>query len=493
MYLLSTTLRTVVFGAALLTLSTCARNPVSGKREISLMSTEQEIAIGKESHPSIVASMGLYENAALQAFMTEKGQAMAKISHRPDLPYQFYIVDTPVVNAFAVPGGYVYFTRGILAHFNNEAEFAGVLGHEIGHITAKHASRQQTKQLFGTLGTIAASIYNPQLGQAVQQGAGMLLLKYSRDHESEADQIGVGYSSKIGYDAREMANFFQTIKRIQDNSGQAVPNMLSTHPDPGNRYTRVNQLAQEYQTQTPGNFAINRNQYLKLVNGLVFGEDPKQGFVENDMFYHPELKFQFPIPNGWQYQNSPAQFQMGPKDGKSAMILMPAPGNTLDEAAQALVKQLNLTVLENTRVTIDGNPALVIVSQQKPEQQQQGQQQQQAQQQTTANTLQIGTYLIQHNGAIYALHGLASAASFANAFPTFKSVAERFRTLTDPDKLNRKPDRVYVKTVPRSGTFREAMTALGMPASRMEELGVLNSLKADERVAQGDLIKVIGK
>ncbi|MBO0930309.1 M48 family metalloprotease [Fibrella aquatilis] len=489
---LTTTLRTLVLGAALFTLSTCARNPVTGKREISLMSTEQEIATGKESHPSIVASMGLYENAELQAFMTEKGRAMAKISHRPDLPYQFYIVDSPVVNAFAVPGGYVYFTRGILAHFNNEAEFAGVLGHEIGHITAKHAARQQTKQLFGTLGTIAAAIYNPQLGQVVQQGAGLFLLKYSRDHESESDQIGVGYSSKIGYDAREMASFFQTIKRIQDNSGQAVPNMMSTHPDPGNRFTRVNQLAKEYQAQNPGNYAIRRNEYLKLVNGLVFGEDPKQGFVENDMFYHPELKFQFPVPNGWQYQNSPAQFQMGPKDGKSAMILMPAPGNSLDEAAQALVKQLNLKVLESNRTTINGNPALVFISQQQPAQQQ-GQPQQQQTQQTAANTLQIGTYLIQHNNAIYSLHGLAAATDFSARFPTFKSVSERFRTLTDPEKLNRKPDRVYVKTASRSGTFREVMTTLGMPASRLEELGVLNSLKADERVNQGDLIKVISK
>ena len=171
-------------------------------------------------------------------------------------------------------------------------------------------------------------------------------------------------------------------------------------------------------------------------------------YIENDMVYHPELKFQFPVPSGWQTQNSPAQFQMGPKDGKSAMILMPAPGNTLDEAAQALVKQLNLKVLENSRTTIDGNPALVFVSQQQPDQQQQGQQQTQQTQQTAANTLQIGTYLIQHNNAIYALHGLASAADFSNRFPTFKSVAERFRTLTNPDKLNRNQDRVFVKTPP---------------------------------------------
>ncbi|CCH00856.1 peptidase M48 Ste24p [Fibrella aestuarina BUZ 2] len=480
--------RLAIAGLAL-TLTHCARNPVTGKREISLMSTEQEIALGKESHPSIVASMGIYENAKLTAYINEKGKAMAAISHRPDLPYQFYIVDSPVVNAFAVPGGYVYFTRGIMAHFNNEAEFAGVLGHEIGHVTARHSVRQQTSQLFSTLGAIAGTIFVPQLGETLMQGAQLLTLKYSRDHESESDQLGVGYSSKIGYDARQMANFFSTIKRIQDNSGQAVPNMLSTHPDPGNRFTRVNQLAKDYQTQNPANYQINRDAYLRLVDGIMFGEDPRQGFVENNMFYHPELKFQFSVPSGWQYQNSPAQFQMGPKDGKSAMILMLAKGNSLDEAAQNMVKELGLTVLENGKTTVNGLPALVVISQQKP-QQQQGQPQQQ---QSAANTLQIGTYLIQYNNGIYALHGLSAATDFQQAFPSFKRVSESFRTLTDPDKLNRKPDRVYVKQVPRTGTFRDAMTALGMPSSRLEELGVLNSMKNDDQVQQGSLIKVIAK
>ena len=486
----TTLLSTVISASLALTLTNCARNPVTGQQELNLMSTEQEIAIGKESHPSIVATMGLYEDTKLQAFMNEKGKAMAAISHRPNLPYQFYVVDSPVVNAFAVPGGYVYFTRGILAHFNNEAEFAGVLGHEIGHITAKHAASQQNKQLFGTLGTIAAAIFVPQAAELVQQGAGVLLLKYSRNHESQADQIGVDYSSKIGYDANEMADFFATIKRIQDNSGSSIPNIMSTHPDPGNRYTRVHELAKAYQTQNPGNYQINRDSYLRMINGLMYGEDPKQGFVENNMFYHPDLRFQFPVPSGWQTQNSPSQFQMGPKGGKSSMILMPAKGNSLDEAAQTMIKELNLKVLDNGKTTVNGNPALVIVSQQIP-QQQQGQQQQQ--QQTAANTLQISTYLIQYNNAIYALHGLSSAADFAASFPTFRSVSEGFRSLTDPDKLNRKPDRIYVRPTPRAGTFREVMTAMGMPASRIEELGVVNSLKEADRVEQGTLLKVIAK
>ncbi|GAB3553985.1 M48 family metalloprotease [Spirosoma fluminis] len=471
----------------LVIVSACARNPVTGKRELSLMSTEQEIALGKESHPSVVATMGLYENKQLQDFINQKGMAMAKISHRPDLPYQFYIVDSPVVNAFAVPGGYVYFTRGIMAHFNNEAEFAGVLGHEIGHITARHSVRQQNTQILSTLGTIASAVFAPQLTEMAQQGLGLLTLKYSRAHESESDGIGVEYSSKIGYDAHQMANFFATIKRISDNSGQAVPTFLSTHPDPGNRYSRVHELAKEYQAKNPGNYQTDRDRYLQMIDGIIYGEDPKQGFVEKNVFYHPELRFQFPVPSGWQYQNAPSQFQMVDKDGQTAMILMLAPGKSLDEAAQALVKQLSLKVLESSKTTINGNPAYVLISQQQA-QQQQGQPQQQA---DPKNTLQIGTWLIQYNNSIYALHGLTSASGFTNAFQTFKSVAGNFRSLTDPDKLNRKPERVAIRKAARDGSFRDVMATLGMPSSRLEELGTLNSLKADDRVAAGTSLKII--
>ena len=481
--------------ALVLTLSlfaTCARNPVTGKRELSLMSQEQEIAIGKESHPSIVSSMGLYEDKNLQAFMNEKGKAMAKISHRPDLPYEFHIVDSPVVNAFAVPGGFVYFTRGILAHFNNEAEFAGVLGHEIGHVTARHSARQQSKQLFGTLGTIATAILLPQATEIAQQGIGLALLSYSRAHESESDEIGVEYSSKIGYDAHQMANFFATIKRISDNAGQAIPTFTSTHPDPGSRNVKVNKMATEYQAKNPATYLSNREQYMRLIDGIMYGEDPKQGFVENNAFYHPELRFQVPVPSGWSHQNSPSQFQMGPKEGKMAMILMLAKGSSLDEAAQNLVKELHLNVSENNRTTINGNPAYVLISQQQ-QQQQQGQPQQQQQRQDPNTTTQIATWLIQYNNAIYALHGLSAVSTFQNSFRTFQSVAGGFRSLTDPDKLNRKPERVQVKSVPRDGSFSEAMSALGMPAARMEELGTLNSLKATDRVARGSLIKVIAR
>ena len=180
--------------------SSCARNPITGKKEISLLSASGEQAMGDQADPSIIAAYGMYDDQSLQDFINEKGRAMGKISHLPDLTYNFRLLDSPVVNAFAVPGGYVYFTRGIMAHFNNEAEFAGVLGHEIGHITARHSAKQQTQQMLGQalfIGGVIASEKFRNVANQASQGLGLMFLKFGRDHESQSDELGVEYSTKI--------------------------------------------------------------------------------------------------------------------------------------------------------------------------------------------------------------------------------------------------------------------------------------------------------
>src|SRR5690606_18027849 len=186
---------------ALILLDGCAKNPVTGKSELMLLSKDQEIAMGQQSDPEITAYFGVYEDARLQKFIEEKGKQMAAISHRPDLPYTFKIVDSPVVNAFAVPGGYIYFTRGIMAHFNNEAEFAGVLGHEIGHVTARHSAKQYSNAMLGQIGLVAGAILSPEFAQfadVASTGLQLLFLKFGRDAESQSDKLGVEYSTKIG-------------------------------------------------------------------------------------------------------------------------------------------------------------------------------------------------------------------------------------------------------------------------------------------------------
>ena len=471
--------------AALFFVNACAVNPVTGKKQVVLISEAQEIAMGKEADPHIIAQYGLYEDKGLQDFITQKGKAMAAISHRPNLEYEFKIVDSDVLNAFAVPGGYVYFTRGIMAHFNNEAEFAGVLGHEIGHITARHTVSQQTKAILGQVGLIGSMILVPKLGEFAEplsQGLGILFLKFGRDAERQSDELGVEYSSKIGYDAKKMADFFNTLDRKSSGSESAeLPDFLSTHPDPGERNIAVNQLSVEWKKKLNlSNPQVNRDLYLRKIEGLIYGEDPKQGFLEDNIFYHPELKFQFPVPQNWNYQNTPQRVQMAPKDGKALMMMTLAPGKSLQEAANAVVQQNNLKVLESKQINVNGLNAIAMIADVQQEQQQQ--------QQASVRTL---SYLIQYNNNIYLMLGASSTGDFNNYSQFFTHSMQNFRELKDASKLNKLPERVRIKTVRQTGTLQQALLNYKVQNKRMEEIAILNGMNLTDRITQGSLIKVI--
>ena len=471
----------------------CARNPVTGKRQVVLMSEAQEIAMGKEADPQIIAQYGLYDDKALQSFITEKGKKMAAISHRPNINYEFKIVDSDVINAFALPGGYVYFTRGIMAHFNNEAQFAGVLGHETGHITARHTVAQQRNALFGQLGILAGVIINPELGrfaETASQGLGLLFLKFGRDAERQADALGVEYSSKIGYDAKEMADFFLTLERKSEGTeSAALPTFLSSHPNPGDRYVTVKKLATEWKQKLNLTKAIiNRNTYLQRIEGLVYGEDPRQGFLENNIFYHPQLKFQFPTPSNWNYQNSPQRVQFAPKDGKAILMMTLAPGKSLQEAANTMLQQNGLKALESQQTTVNGLSAIAIVAEPQPQQTQQGQQQQQQQQ----PSVRILSYLIEYNKTIYLLLGATSANDFNQYYSVFKNTMEGFKPLTDLAKINKKPERIKNKTVSKSITLQQALKNYNTPDARLNELAILNGMNLTDIVPAGMMIKTIG-
>ncbi|QNF34699.1 M48 family metalloprotease [Adhaeribacter swui] len=488
--LLTESKKVVLVLTAIFICNSCARNPVTGKRDFSLVSKDQEIAMGQQADPEVIAQFGLYPSEALQNFINQKGQQMVAVSHRQDLKYQFRIVDSPVINAFAVPGGYVYFTRGIMAHFNNEAQFAGVLGHEIGHIAARHSARQQSKTMLAQLGLVVGMVVSPELaqfGEQAQQSLALLFLKFGRDDERESDRLGVEYSTKIGYDANYMADFFRTLQRQQEQSeAEPIPDFLSTHPNPADRYQTVKELAADWQQKTKAkNLQVNRNTYLKLIDGLVYGEDPRQGFVEANVFYHPELKFQFPVPTGWLYQNSPTQFQMAEKEGKALLALTLAGGKTLEEAAQQTMQKYSLQALESKKVTVNGFPALAVVADQ---QAQQDQQQQQQQQTATIRTL---TYFIQDGASIYSLMGISAKPDFETYFTTFSNTMQQFRKLTDPARLNKQPERVRIKTIAKTTTLAEALRQNKVTDNRLTEMAILNGMELQDQVTAGTLIKVV--
>lgn len=487
--------RRIIQGLTLLITMTilhaCAVNPVTGKREVMLVSEAQELAMGQQADPGIIASYGLYQDEKMQNFISEKGKQMGKISHRPDIDYQFRILDSPVVNAFAVPGGYIYFTRGIMAHFNNEAEFAGVLGHEIGHVTARHSAAQMSKQqLYGGL-FVAGMIVSEELramGQSLQQGLGLLFLKFGRDDESQSDELGVSYSTQIGYDSHEMANFFAVLKRLSDQAGHSIPTFQSTHPDPADRFNKVHQLTDAYVAQNgidPSTLKINRDQYLMMIDGLTFGNDPRQGYVKYNTFFHPEMKFHFPVPQGWRVNNTPQAVQMASEDGKALMLLKLSQSQSLQAAAQEEAKNYNLQVVESGQVTVNGMPAYAMISTIK-QQQQQGQQQQQQQQE-----IRVLTYLIQYNGNIYVMHGVSNNVEFNNYYRTFVNTMTNFDKLNDPRMINVTPDRIQIVKVNRPATLGSLLSGLRVPQDEQEGMAILNNMQLNTVVQTGTLLKTI--
>lgn len=477
----------LVFAVAFIVPS-CAVNPVTGKKQIMLISEAQEIEMGRQYDPTVIGTFGLYQDDQLLRFIQTKGDEMGKLSHRPNLQYHFQVLDSPVVNAFAVPGGYIYFTRGILAQFNNEAELMGVLGHEMGHITARHTVSNQSKQQLGQLLLIGGMIASEQFrnfADYAMQGMQLLFLKFSRDNEREADRLGVEYASKIQYDAQKMADFFNVLNKMNmasDHGG--IPTFLSTHPDPGDRYNSVSQQASEWKSNLGySDWKVNENSYLQMIDGMVYGEDPRQGYVDGNVFYHPDMKFRFPVPAGWQLQNSPLQVQMAPQDGRAMMVFMLAQQKTAAEAAQVTLEELGLTVLESKRETVNGLPAVAAISQQVSQDQQTGQQQ----------ALKVMSYFIEYGGQVYVFHGVTSDVDFNSFARLFESTMKSFNRLTDASKINVKPKRIRVKRIQQNGTLADAFRYFGVPQSQMNELALLNNLELSDRVQSGKLIKVIGE
>jgi predicted Zn-dependent protease len=461
----------------------CAINPVTGKKQLILMSEDQEKALGVQSDPEIIAGMGLYEDAALQQFINEKGKQMAAVSHRPNLGYEFKIVDSPVVNAFAVPGGFVYFTRGIMAHFNNEAEFAGVLGHEIGHITARHSAQQYSNQMLGQVGLMAGVIISEdfrKIADVAQTGMGLLFLKFGRDHETQSDELGVEYSSKIGYDANEMAGFFKTLQRLSDQGGGRVPTFLSTHPDPGGRNQKVAAEATKWQQGRPGDYKVGRDSYLRMIDNMVYGEDPRQGYVESGCFLPPGAqipvsgacrlairKHAAAVPDGAQRRQSldDIEFVAGQDlAGSSAGPRRTGPTHRRHHKSYDGQRAAGLCTLAGEQV----NPE-------------------------TKAVIRILGYFIQHNNLIYQILGLSTPQDMAAYMPYFEHTMRNFRNLSDPSKINVTPERIKIKSVLVGGTLEQSLRAYHMPEARLPELSILNGMELKDRVTAGMLIKTVGK
>ena len=460
----------------------CAVNPVTKKREFMLITEADEIAMGKQSDAQVIQTYGVYDDANLNNYINSLGQKMAKLSHRPNLSFSFKVLDSPVINAFAVPGGFVYFTRGILGYLNNEAELAGVMGHEIGHITARHSAKQystaQVTQLGLGLGATLSETFAKYAGYA-QYGVGMLFLKFSRDNERQADQLGVEYSTKAGYDSNYMGTFFETLMRLNPGADQSgLPGWFSTHPNPPDRVAAVKRDTKEWQAKvSQTKFATNRNAFLKKIDGIIYGPDPRQGYVEGNVFYHPMLKFQFPVPGGWKVNNTPSQVQMFTEQQDAVILFSMTSESTPFAAADNFITNAKATVQKNESIKVNGLTAQRINSEI-----------------TSENaTMRVLSYFIKKGNKVYVFHGYTTSEKFSGYSTAFQQTMGKFKNLTDQRKINVQPARLRIKKTTKRSTLRQAFQQFGVPQNKMEDMAILNGLQLNGTVNANALIKVVGK
>lgn len=344
------------------TLSQCAVNPATGERELSLVGEGQEIQMGQEADQQIVASIGLYEDADLQRYVDGIGQRLAAGAERPNLPWTFRVLDDASVNAFALPGGFVYVTRGIMAHLTSEAQLAGILGHEIAHITAKHSVSQISRAQLTQLGLGLGSILVPQaapFAELAGAGAQLLFLKFGRDDENQADELGVRYMAQEGYAPAELADVMQMLER-QGRMGESqgrLPEWLSTHPDPANRVGNIIDHIAALPESGPAR-VVREDEYLRRIDGTVFGANPREGFFEENVFKHPDLRFQITFPAGWQTVNQKQAVQGVSPNQDAALQLTLAEGSP-SQALQRMSSDQNIRILQSGQQSINGLPAVM--------------------------------------------------------------------------------------------------------------------------------------
>lgn len=480
----------------LLLTQACAvsKSPVTGNKRAYAYSWQEEIAIGREADPQIVAQYGEYGDRALASYVDSLGQALLEVSHlrRPGAdpewaatPFTFRVLDSPVVNAFALPGGFVYVTRGLVAYLENEAQLAVVLGHEIGHVAGRHGSKRAMNQMFGQAAVLAGAvggqaIFGGNAAENVLNVAGsatqLLFMSYGRDDERESDDLGVEYASLAGYDADEGAEFFRTLKRLGDQSGQDIPSFMSTHPDPGEREQTIHRHAAEWSGQVEAT-KVGRDRYLALVDDVVYGENPRQGFVRDGMFYHPDMAFRFPVLGDFRTMNQPSQVALVPESQEAYIIMdVDSEHETARAAADAFRAQQGITVVQAGLGQTGGLSGWVVVAD-APTQ--------------DGQTLRLRAHFIDYNGNVFRFVGNTSQDRYAAWEDRFARTSNGFRSLTDQAILATQPTRVRVQRSQGGATFG-ALVGVGLPEGVTQEtLAIMNQLNVSSPVASGRKLKVL--
>jgi len=469
-------------GVVLAAIAACATNPATGERQLSFMSEEREIALGQESDAQVRAEMGSYDDRALQEYVATVGLKLAMHSERPNLPWHFTVADVPAINAFALPGGYVYITRGILAFLDDESQLAGVLGHEIGHVTARHAASQYSKSTLSQVGLLATAIFAPG-GDAIAQGGGaglgLLLLKNSRDDEAQADELGVRYASRAGWDPAGVPRMLTTLGRVEETSdSKGVPNWLATHPQPEDRVQRV-QVAVRAAEGTAQRFTTDRDGYLNHVAGIVWGDSPEQGIVRGSSFLHTGLRIAFDFPPGWAIQNGQTQVTAKEPGGQSLMILEQVrrpQGRSIEDTAIISMQNAGFRRIDGARTTVhglEGYLGMYLGALQ------------------NLGRVQMRVLHVRSDQNVYVAAGIAPIDAYSAASATFAKSLESFRGMSAADAERLRPNRIELYTARQGDTWQSIAERQSTGIVKATTLAIMNGHPVNDQPPPGQRLKIV--
>lgn len=467
---------------ALFLISACATNPVTGKRELMLVSEAQEIQMGREADADVQKSMGVYANARWQQYVTDVGMRLARQSHRPNLPWKFTVVDEPAVNAFALPGGFIYITRGILPFLRDEAELASVLGHEVGHVDARHSASQVSKQQAAGIGLALGSVLAPKYQDAFNlagSGLGLMFLKFGREDELEADTLGTGYAARAGWDPAGMPGLLDTLARLEGASGSSrgVPNWALTHPPAPERVQKVQEAVAA--SQSPTAIARNRPEFESHIAGVVFGDAREKGVVRGREFIHPVLRFALTFPDGWDIANSNDAVTAQPAgaDG-AAIILQPvgAAASNLQVTAETSMSKSGFSPVSGGAERIHGLEAFVGLYE--------------GVIQNTRAGAQAGFVRMSDRSMIYRVLGVASSAQFDLVRAPATAAIGSFRELSTAEADAIQNRQIVFQSVRSGDTWASIAAAVGN-TTKPSTLAIMNGETLDSTPRPGSRVRVV--
>ncbi|HEY2293317.1 MAG TPA: M48 family metalloprotease [Thermoanaerobaculia bacterium] len=455
----------------------CSTNPATGRPQLALISEQQEIELGRDYDQQIQRLLGVYPDPKLQENVDRIGQKLAAGSERKDLAWTFRVVDDSVVNAFALPGGHVYVTRGLMTHLTSEAELAAVLGHEIGHVTARHSVTQMSKQRLAKIGVLAGALISPTLAGFAAHGLDVLFLKYSRDDERQADDLGLRYMVAQGYDPREMPRVFEVLRRVSEGQGgQRIPEWQSTHPSEEERIRATSAAVARLGNDFRGR-VVGREEYLRSLDHVAFGRNPREGYFLGSTFVQPALAAEIRFPEGWKTANGRSSVEaVAPK--QDAVLVMTLSGEaSWRKAAREFFLHAGMESGETLSMEVNGQPGVVRTF---------------GLADTDAGDLQGVAGFIEYGGRVHQILGITRAQDWQRYQEALTAAVESFRPEIDRSLLDVQPKRLEIVTLPAAMTLEEFSRRYPSTVD-LKTLVLINQADAATGFAAGDEVKrVVG-